>query len=227
MEYSRGGREKFPRYTLVDPMKYADLLNAQSYEVEGRYITSPETQHVVDELLRIAAGKDVEGGAQMVGLAAPQIGVGERIAIIDRNATGMRERQHMRVMINPNIIAHSDDFVDGREGCWSCGSYCANVPRWSSVTMTAFDREGNAFTEELNGFTARIAQHEIDHLDGIRCIDRVPVDQPERLHRVDLNNKVEFDRYRTEWPHWPHHFPRSEWLAFREGHSTQQSEESV
>lgn len=202
---------------LVDPIEFAQLLNAVAHEVSQEELTRPEIRKLIDDMLWLAAGKDKEGGAQMVGLAAPQIGVGKRVAIIDTNATGMREEQRMQTLINPRIVEQAGDFIDGREGCWSCGDYCANVPRASWVVVEALDREGDPVSIRLEGFTARIAQHEVDHLNGIRCIDRVPADEPWRMHRVDLNDKDEFDRYRTEWPHWQKTFPREEWLTFREG----------
>lgn len=205
------------RLKLVGPIESAELLNSAAEEVSEEEITLPKTQHVIDELFRIAAGKDEEGGAQMVGLAAPQVGVGKRIAIVDINATGMREKQQMQVLINPRIVEMSDDVVDGREGCWSCGSYCANVPRASRIVVEALDRGGKPISLELEGFTARIVQHEIDHLNGIRCIDRVPEGEDWRLHRVNIHDAEEFNRYRTEWPHWNKTFPRSEWKQFHDG----------
>ena len=209
--------ERTERLRLVDPIEQATLLNATASEVDDEDVHSAEVECIIDDMLWLAAGKDQEGGAQMVGLAAPQVGVSKRIAIIDMNATGMREAQRMRVLINPRIIAMADDLIDGREGCWSCGDYCANVPRASWAVVEALDREGSPVTLRLEGFTARIAQHEIDHLNGVRCIDRVPADESWRLHRVDLTNKEEFNRYRTEWPHWQKTFPREDWLKFREG----------
>lgn len=130
--------EKFKRLGLVNPLKHADLLNAMAKEVAPEAILLPETQHVINELLRIAAGKDKKGGAQMVGLAAPQIGVKKRIIIVDMAATGQRETQQMQVFINPTITEHSNDLVDGREGCWSCDNYCANVPRAEWVVVEGF-----------------------------------------------------------------------------------------
>ena len=209
--------ERAKRVHLADPMERAALLNAPASGVDTKDIYSAEVMHIIDDMLWLAAGKDKEGGAQMVGLAAPQIGVSKRIAIIDMNATGMQEKQQMQVLINPKIVEMADDSVDGREGCWSCGDYCANVPRASWVVVEALDQQGNALTLRLEGFPARIAQHEVDHLDGVRCIDRVPEGEPWRLHRVNLNNKDEFDRYRVEWPHWQKTFTREEWLQYREG----------
>jgi peptide deformylase len=212
--------ERAEHSRLVDPIEHAALLNAIAGEVDTEDVHSAEVARIIDDMLWLAAGKDQEGGAQMVGLAAPQVGVSKRIAIVDMNATGMREEQHMQVFINPRIVEMADDAVDGREGCWSCGDYCANVPRATWVVVEALDREGSLVTLRLEGFTARIAQHEVDHLDGVRCIDRVSVDEPWRLHRVNLADVEEFNRYRTEWPHWQKTFPREEWLRFREGISS-------
>ena len=107
--------------------------------------------------------------------------------------------------------------MDGREGCWSCGDFCANVPRAETVKITAFDREGNLIEQVYEGFTARIIQHEIDHLDGIRCIDRVPQDETWRLHLVDKSNLDEFNNYRANWRTWSKTFPLSDWKRFRDG----------
>ncbi len=208
------------QYDLVDPLSHAELLNSVSVEIGVDEVSSHETQHLIREMRRIAAGKDEEGGAQMVGLAAPQVGVSKRLCLIDLNATGMREEQNLVALINPRITGHSESLVDGREGCWSAGKYCANVPRYDFVIVEALSADGKTVTLELEGFVARIAQHEIDHLDGIRCIDRVPEGEDWRLHRVDVSDKEEFDRYRHEWPTWSEIFRRSEWELFREGVAT-------
>jgi peptide deformylase len=205
------------RLALIDSLENADILNIVAEEVEADEVGSPEVERVIEDMLWLAAGKDQEGGAQIVGLAAPQVGVSKRIVIIDINATGLREKQDMIVLINPEIVEMSDEIVDGRESCWSCGEYCANVPRARSITVVALDRDGTVVTETFEGFTARIIQHEIDHLDGIRCIDRVPVDQPWRLHLVNKANMDEFNDYRANWQTWSKTFPRSEWQQFHDG----------
>lgn len=215
------GTQDLEHNKLVDPIECAALLNSPSEPVPLEAICSPEIQHVVDDMMFIAVGKDKEGGAQMVGLAAPQIGILKQIAILDIAATGQREKQEMVVLINPRIVEQSTDaLVDGREGCWSCGDYCANVPRLEWVIIDAFDREGDPVHMRVDGFTARIAQHEIDHLGGVRCIDRVPLSEPERLHLVNKDNIDEFNLYRANWRDWKQTFPREEWERFRDGVTT-------
>ena len=202
---------------LVDPIKSFELLNSVAEEVSEADIASTETQRIIDEMIRIAQGKSAEGGAQMVGLAAPQVGIGKRIIIIDLNTTGMREQQDLLPVINPEIIEEGAELVDGREGCWSCANFCANVPRKRELTLQGFTREGQLVEWKFRDFTARIVQHEVDHLNGVRCIDRVPLNEPWRLHLMDKNDKDEFDRYRVEWARWDKHFPYEEWVRFRDG----------
>jgi peptide deformylase len=203
---------------LVNPSDHAELLNSVASEVNVAEITSRKVRQIIDQMHKIAAGKHEEGGAQMVGLAAPQVGVAERIIIIDVNAGGIeRQAQEMKVLINPRVIDSSSDCVDGREGCWSCDDFCANVPRASWVDIEALDTKGHTIHQKFSGFTARIVQHEVDHLDGIRCIDRVPLEEPWRLHLVHKDNAEEFERYRKEWASWKQTFPRSEWEKFRKG----------
>jgi hypothetical protein len=76
------------------------------------------------------------------------------------------------------------------------------------VTLEGLSRQGEPIVIELTGFVARIAQHETDHLDGVRFPDRIPVTEPRRLHWVEPS---EFDKYRTDWENWPIICPRTRW----------------
>lgn len=189
-------------------------LNEPSEEVRPSEIASPEVQGVIERMLQLAAGKghSEQDSRQMVGLAAPQIGCRKRVIAIDMTADGSRKEQSMEVFINPRITKRSDETTSGREGCWSCGNICGNVERAQSVTLEALDRAGKPVKLELTGFTARIAQHETDHLDGIRFPDRIPEDQPQKLHLV---RPEEFEAYRTQWQTWPHLCPRQTWLEMK------------
>jgi peptide deformylase len=171
---------------LVDPIANAELLNSVAKEVDRERINSDSIQFIIDEMLRMATGrgKNGEDTRQMVGLAAPQIGESKRIITIDVTATGALQEQNIEAIINPELSSENGDLVDGREGCWSCGNFCANVPRYSHVTLRGLSRDGKSIEHQLEGFVARIAQHEVDHLNGIRCIDRVPLGEEWRLHDV-------------------------------------------
>lgn len=102
-----------------------------------------------------------------VGLAAPQIGIDERIAIVDiDDESGTIE------MINPRIINTSGEQT-GPEGCLSFPDLFGEVTRPNYVKIEAFDRKGKKFTLEAEEFLARAIQHEIDHLDGVLFTSKV------------------------------------------------------
>jgi peptide deformylase len=102
-----------------------------------------------------------------VGLAAPQIGLDARIAIVDiDNELGTIE------MINPVILETSGEQT-GPEGCLSFPGLYGDVTRPNFVKIEAFDRKGRKYTLEAEEFLARAIQHEIDHLDGILFTTKV------------------------------------------------------
>lgn len=105
-----------------------------------------------------------------VGLAAPQVGVGQRVIVID--LTVGEEPGNLIVAINP-VIVHAEGESYEEEGCLSVPDYAANVRRHARVVVKAFDLEGNEFTAKAEGLLAIAFQHEIDHLDGILYVDHL------------------------------------------------------
>ncbi|MBI1870973.1 MAG: peptide deformylase [Chlamydiae bacterium] len=108
---------------------------------------------------------ELEGG---VGFAAPQIGISERVLVIDLKA-GPQTRL---VVINPQLEM-SGRSSKGTEGCLSIPGISAAVTRPSHVRVEGFDVKGKSFELEADGLMARALQHEVDHLDGIFFIDRL------------------------------------------------------
>ncbi|MGD9807677.1 MAG: peptide deformylase [Deferribacterales bacterium] len=106
-----------------------------------------------------------------VGLAAPQVGISKRIIVIDTSA-GEDEGMILRV-INPEIIEASGEQV-GEEGCLSVPGEYEPVRRAEKIRVKALSEEGKPYTMEAEGFLARVFQHEIDHLNGVLFIDRLP-----------------------------------------------------
>lgn len=100
--------------------------------------------------------------ADGVGLAATQVDVHERVIVIDTS----QERNDLRVLINPELIARSDEMVTGDEGCLSVPEIYDKVPRHARVTVRALDREGQSVEFEAEGLLAVAVQHEMDHLLG-------------------------------------------------------------
>jgi len=198
-----------PAIALVPPDDPA--LNKTALALPIPVLLSDEIQSLVDAMLKIAAGEQGDTTHKtMVGLAAPQVGVSKRIIIVDTTATGMGEAPNLQAYINPVIIKRSGQAEPGREGCYSTGNICGIVDRASAITVTAYDRAGRPITETWAGFTARIFQHEIDHLDGIRFPDRIR--DGARLHWVETN---QFGTYRQRWADWPIRCPRERWNAMK------------
>jgi peptide deformylase len=109
-----------------------------------------------------------------VGVAAPQIGVGKRMVVVDVSKSKLgRENNHgLLEMINPQIIERSGSKTM-REGCMSVPDYTGNVTRAEHIVVEFLDRTGRLRCVESNGFEAVAIQHEIDHLDGYLFLDRV------------------------------------------------------
>ncbi len=108
-----------------------------------------------------------------VGLAAPQVGSGLRIAVMDASAHPKAGKNHgFLVLINPSL-AHLAGGAIGREGCLSIPDFTGNVKRATRVHLKAQDINGRWYERSLEGFEAIVAQHEVDHLDGKLFLDRV------------------------------------------------------
>ena len=172
-----------------------------------------ETQDLVDKLFRVAHGRQGDANfPTLAGLAAPQIGVSKRVVIIGMNAVGGGEQPELKEFINPEIIEISDEKEEGREGCFSTSRLCGIVERAKKVKVRAYNREGELFEHEFEDFPARVAQHEIDHLNGIRFPDRITDDN--NLHWVE---ESEFGDYRENWRTWSVNCPREKWEAIKSG----------
>jgi peptide deformylase len=105
------------------------------------------------------------------GLAAPQVGISVRVFVMD--TTWKEGAKSPRVLINPEIIKSSDDMVVNKEGCLSLPDFAVDVERPSTIDISWQDLNGQRHTEELTGFEAICAQHELDHLNGILTINRI------------------------------------------------------
>jgi peptide deformylase len=107
--------------------------------------------------------------AKGVGLAANQIGVARRVAVVDIG----EEDPPPLVLINPVIVERTEDDETAEEGCLSIPDIFGDVTRPLRVVVEALDQDGHRFRVEANGYKARAIQHEIDHLDGILFLDHL------------------------------------------------------
>lgn len=125
---------------------------------------TPELHALITDMLDTMASLD---GA---GIAAPQIGVSQRVVIfgIEKNPRyPSAEPVPMTVLINPVLEILSPETEDGWEGCLSVPGMRGVVSRATQLRYSGFDQYGKPFTREVSGFHARVVQHECDHLDGI------------------------------------------------------------
>ncbi len=112
-------------------------------------------------------------GPAAVGIAAPQVGRFQRIVILDCSTTRKPVPNHGRlVLVNPEIT-HWEGYEMAREGCLSVPDYTGNVIRATRIHLVARDPQGASLAFDMEGYEARAAQHEIDHLDGMLFVDRV------------------------------------------------------
>lgn len=115
-----------------------------------------------------------------VGLAAPQIGILEQVIVVEyfeKEEDEEREDaeaapKRLYVVVNPEITRTSSETVSGAEGCLSIPGYLGEVERFEAITVKGQNRRGQSITLKLKDWTARIFQHEIDHLNGILFTDR-------------------------------------------------------
>jgi peptide deformylase len=130
-----------------------------------------DLQRLIDDMIETLRG------ASGVGLAAPQVDVGQRVIIVEYGEESEDPEQPSKppvlyVVVNPEIVRKSNETSVGNEACLSLPGYFGEVERFEGVTIKGFDRNGSPIRVKAKGWLARIFQHEIDHLDGILYIDR-------------------------------------------------------
>lgn len=120
--------------------------------------------------------------ADGTGLAATQVGVAERVAVVNIDPAGDGVRTTL-ALVDPVVTAEGDP-VWGREGCLSVPGLVVDVKRAEWVELDALDRDGKVQSFRAVGHAARVIQHEIDHLDGRTILDRAsPVKRKQYLRR--------------------------------------------
>ena len=154
--------------TVLDIITYPDARLKQVAEE----VTSFDSE--LSEFIK-NLDETMNAGPGGVGIAATQVGVMQRIVIIDvsnyprlKNA---KQHGHL-VLINPEITDWQG-MKKGREGCMSVPDFTGNVIRAENIVLKALDENGLEHEYEMEGFEARAVQHELDHLDGLLFLDRL------------------------------------------------------
>ncbi len=147
------------RLALLQIRQYPDpVLRLEAQEVQE---FDGDLAQLVERMMRLM--QDARG----VGLAANQVGILRRVFVIQAD-----EDSEPRALVNPAIVDRSDELDEDDEGCLSMQGVVVPVERPVRVRLEARDEQGDPVTLELEGLPARVAQHELDHLDGVLILDR-------------------------------------------------------
>jgi peptide deformylase len=170
------------------------ILKFPAAELKKHSLAVKEIDGQVDELLRDMA--DTMYAAPGVGLAAPQVGVAQRMIVLDVNHE--EPGKHLLKLVNP-VIVEREGTVMWEEGCLSVVDYSAEVRRSAKVLVKAWTVDQQEVQIEADGLLAVALQHEIDHLDGKLFIDRVSAlkrDSYKRKINKMIRDGVDLDNFR-------------------------------
>ncbi len=140
----------------------AKVLREKAVPVEA---VTDDTRRLVRDMFDTMY--DLEG----IGLAAPQVGVSERVLIVD--VPGENDERHVHALVNPVIVESGGETDKASEGCLSLPGLEETVTRPIRVTVEGLTPDGEPARVDAEGLLARALQHEVDHLDGILFIDRL------------------------------------------------------
>ena len=149
------------------------VLRARARAVDPSEIGSPRIQKLIDDMFETM--REYHG----VGLAAPQVHESVRLFVAgfapgeQEDEESSVERVPLMALINPEITPVGTAAIEDWEGCLSIPDIRGRVPRASDIAVRAYDRHGKRIELRARGFTARVVQHETDHLDGVLFLDRM------------------------------------------------------
>ena len=146
-------------------------------------------QTVIDDMI------ETMRAAPGVGLAAPQVGISERLIVVEYYQNEKAEeaedetKKKVWVVLNPEIVKASEEKVMGVEGCLSVPNLVGEVERHAAIQVKGLNRRGQPMRVKAQGWLARIFQHEVDHLNGVVFTDRatrvwLPETEEEKKDRV-------------------------------------------
>jgi peptide deformylase len=159
--------------------RLAALAQIRQYPDPVLRLAAPEVEEFDGDLARLVERmKVLMVEAFGLGLAAPQVGILRRVFVFQA------DEDEVAALVNPVIVDRSDEAESDEEGCLSIQGVRVPVERNVSVTVEARDETGESVRLELEGLPARVAQHELDHLDGTLILDRT--DEESRRNAMAL-----------------------------------------
>jgi peptide deformylase len=142
------------------------VLRTKARAVERGHIKLPLFQKLIDDMIETMV--EYHG----VGLAAPQVHEGVRLFVASLE-TGENSANETVALVNPEIMPVGTDVIEDWEGCLSIPEIRGRVPRLRDIRVRAFDRQGERIELRAHDYSARVIQHETDHLDGMLFFDRM------------------------------------------------------
>jgi peptide deformylase len=203
-DLTEGDKASFRQEVDLGFLKPGDhRLNEISTAVKIEHIGTDKLQKMAEKLNTAASGQRIKHKGQtgtrlLVGVAAPQIGIMQRVILVDtRVRSDKKQFGQLICLINPEIIWRSRETSDEREGCFSTGPIRGLVLRPVAVKVRAYNLDGRIIERVFEGYTSHIVQHEIDHLNGIRFPDRIK--SPKKCHWVHDEELVIYPKKIRNW----------------------------
>ncbi len=171
--------EDTAREAEIEARRQLALAQIRQYGDPVLRMRAPEIADVDDDVRRLVERMtSLMADAQGVGLAATQVGVLRRLFVFVEGDEGPR------AVVNPQVVERSDEIESDEEGCLSLQGVKIPVERALRVVVEGLDANGNPVRHELEGYGARVVQHELDHLDGVLIIDRTDDEHRKEALRV-------------------------------------------
>jgi peptide deformylase len=168
-------------YTVDNPQHLA-VLRSKARKVQA---VTPSMVAFAEQML------ETMRAANGVGLAAPQVGVGQRLFVVELPEDEEANQPQLTfILFNPEIVKGRGEQV-GFEGCLSIPGYVGEVARHEQVVVKGLNEKGKPVRHKVEGYLARVFQHEIDHLDGILYTDRLT--DPETFQPVEVGQEEAFE----------------------------------
>ena len=166
--------EGIMRVLSIDNEADSLFLREESIPLSAEMLQTEEWALLRERMLLTVQDPEATG----VGIAAPQVGLHRNVVAVQRFD---KEGEPFEFFINPEIVERVGDKADGGEGCLSVPELYGNVSRWQQIVLRYRDESFVEHTERIEGFTAVIFQHEVDHLAGRLFIDYLSVDAVEEV----------------------------------------------
>jgi peptide deformylase len=188
---------------ILNPLNAKDpILRKSCKYIKPSELRTKKVQETINDMLDEVYRKNNKGNHRdtnkpmRVGLSANQVGINKQISIVDL-AIGRKSYNDVHVLINPKIIWKSKSTFERREGCANLPKIWGYIKRSIRVKVKAMDRSGNKIELDLSGWSAVLAQHEIDHLYGTLFIDHL--ENPKKAHLVEPNEYKAHRKAKKKW----------------------------